>query len=79
MFRNGPSSEAEHVIDANVHPESAQHAQDAIEAGKPDVITVDKGGNAARRRAAQKGTKAEAGKDRDEYPSVQGGRPKTGN
>ncbi|MGH9568102.1 MAG: NucA/NucB deoxyribonuclease domain-containing protein, partial [Candidatus Angelobacter sp.] len=55
-------------IDPNKHPASAGHAADAINAGKPDVLTVDRGGSDSRRAAATGGHQTEPKKDNDEYP-----------
>jgi RHS repeat-associated protein len=55
-------------IDPTKYPGSAGHAQDAINAGKPDVLTVDRSGAADRRADALKGTSTKPGTDRDEYP-----------
>ena len=49
-------------------PESAQHIKDAQASGKPQELTIDRGGAAARRAEAMKGTSTTKGKDRDEYP-----------
>ncbi len=56
------------TIDSARHPETAQHVQEAIAAGHPDELTIDRPGTKARRRASLKGIKTKPGKDRDEYP-----------
>ena len=56
------------TVDANKHPESAQHIEDAQKAGKPGTLTVDRGGAKDRRRESLRGTPTTKGKDRDEYP-----------
>jgi RHS repeat-associated protein len=55
-------------IDPSKYPASAGHAGDAIAAGKPDVLTVNRPGSADNRADAMSGTKPQAGADRDEYP-----------
>ena len=49
-------------------PEAAAHITDAQAAGHPRVLTVDRGGAAARRAAASRGRPKVPGKDLDEYP-----------
>ncbi|UGU18158.1 NucA/NucB deoxyribonuclease domain-containing protein [Sinomicrobium kalidii] len=56
------------IIDANKHPESAQHLDEAIQAGKSNEGVIDRAGAANRRKENLKGTKTEKGKDRDEAP-----------
>ena len=59
------------------YPESASHIEDAIAAGQPAVITLDRPGAKPRRRDSLAGTAVVAGKDRDEYPpamSEEGGK-----
>ena len=50
------------------YPESAKHADDAINAGKPNLLTVNRAGAAQRRKEAMKKQSIVKGKDRDEYP-----------
>jgi hypothetical protein len=50
------------------HPQSAAHVSDALAAGRPSVLTIDRGGAAARRAQAMAGTPIRSGFDRDEYP-----------
>ncbi len=54
------------VVSRKKHPQSARHLEDAGATGRP--LTVDRGGAAARRKAALKGTKPKPGLDRDEVP-----------
>jgi filamentous hemagglutinin len=49
-------------------PESAQHIEDAIGAGNPGSLTIDRGGAVARRRDSLRGIETRPGLDRDEYP-----------
>ncbi|NVZ32152.1 sporulation protein [Pseudomonas sp. A4002] len=49
-------------------PESAQHTEDAIDAGKPGTLTIDRANAASRRRDSLRGTETKPGLDRDEYP-----------
>lgn len=57
-------------IDANQHPESAQHLNEAQAANNGEPITgvVDRPGSGPRRQSNLKGITTEAGKDRDEVP-----------
>ncbi|MGC5859718.1 RHS repeat-associated core domain-containing protein, partial [Ralstonia pseudosolanacearum] len=52
----------------SVHGEAAQHVADAIKAGKPNVLTIDRAGAAANRQASIGGLDKVAGKHLDEYP-----------
>jgi len=49
-------------------PESAQHIEDAVAAGKPNTLTIDRANAAARRRESLRGTETRSGLDRDEFP-----------
>ena len=55
-------------IDGNKHPESATHAQDAINSGNASTGTVDRSGSSSRRRENMKGVASKSNKDRDEFP-----------
>ncbi|KAB2515408.1 hypothetical protein F8N49_27205 [Pseudomonas sp. GXM4] len=58
-------------------PQSAQHIEDAIGAGKPDTLTIDRDNAAARRLDSLRGIETKPGLDRDEYPPAmfqEGGR-----
>lgn len=55
-------------ISKSKYPESALHIQDAINKGKPNILTIDRAGAKERRRAALQGTETKPGYDRDEYP-----------
>jgi hypothetical protein len=59
------------------YPFTAQHIQDAIASGQPDILTLDRAGAAVRRSAAMAGIPpCQSGFDRDEYPmalSLEGG------
>jgi Deoxyribonuclease NucA/NucB len=48
--------------------EAAQHARDAINAGKPDVLTIDRAGADLNRAAATGAIDSVPGKHLDEYP-----------
>jgi hypothetical protein len=48
--------------------EAAEHMRDAIEAGKPDVLTIDRAGAKANRAAATGGMESVPGMHLDEYP-----------
>ena len=69
--------EAEHASAAFVteikltrakHGEAAEHAADAIKAGKPDILTIERSGAGANRSASQAGKEKVAGKQLDEFP-----------
>ncbi len=49
-------------------PESAQHIEDAIDAGKPDTLIIDRANTASNRRESLRGIETKPGLDRDEYP-----------
>ena len=51
-------------------PESAKHIDDAIEAGQPSVLTINRAGAKANRRDSLKGVGTKPGFDRDEFPSA---------
>jgi RHS repeat-associated protein len=55
-------------LSRKLHGEAAQHAADAIKAGKPDLLTVDRAGTAANRQAAIGELEKIPGKHLDEYP-----------
>ncbi|MBO1580107.1 NucA/NucB deoxyribonuclease domain-containing protein [Bacillus sp. XF8] len=48
--------------------ESAKHIEDAIAAGQPEVLTINRGSAKANRRTSLKGADKVPGKDLDEYP-----------
>lgn len=50
------------------YPESAQHIEDAQDAGQPENLTIDRAGAAARRAQSMRGNPRMPGLDRDEYP-----------
>lgn len=52
----------------SIHGEAAAHAADAIRAGKPSVLTIDRAGAAANRNASIGGLDKVPGKHLDEYP-----------
>lgn len=56
------------TVSKSRYPESAKHIDDAQAAGQSPVVTIDRAGSAARRKAALKGKPAVRGLDRDEYP-----------
>lgn len=53
---------------ADRYPETAQHIQDAIKAGKSDTCTIDRSGAEENRDASLKGIPTKKGYDRDEWP-----------
>jgi RHS repeat-associated protein len=55
-------------ISKKEYPETAQHIEDAINAGKPDIVTIGRLNASQRRAESLKGTPTEKGKDRDEWP-----------
>jgi RHS repeat-associated protein len=56
------------TVDANKHPESAEHILDAQSAGYPDAVTIDRAGAAERRAESLKGIPKIDNKQLDEYP-----------
>lgn len=50
------------------HGEAAEHVADAIAAGKPSILTIERAGAAANRRAATGGIAKVPGRQLDEYP-----------
>ncbi len=56
------------AISKNKYPESAQHIEDAIASGHPDVLTIEREGAKENRKLAQEGVAKVEGKDLDEYP-----------
>ena len=55
-------------VSKDKYPESAQHAQDAVENGHPEVLTIDRAGAADRRKESLNGQTRVSGMDLDEYP-----------
>jgi len=56
------------LIDGTKYPQSARHAQDAIDSGVPPVGVVDRSGARARRRGRLESESTVPGMDRDEFP-----------
>jgi RHS repeat-associated protein len=56
------------TLSRSIHGEAAAHAADAIKAGKPSVLTIDRGGAAANRQASTGALDKVTGKHLDEYP-----------
>ena len=56
------------TLSRSLHGEAATHAADAIRAGMPDVLTIERSGAAANRAASTGGLKKIPGKQLDEYP-----------
>jgi hypothetical protein len=63
-----PPDVKEIIIDGSKHPESAQHAQDAIDAGISPNGIVDRSNAKPRRKERLKDEPVVPGKDRDEFP-----------
>lgn len=55
-------------VSKDKYPESAQHAQEAIESGQPEVLTIDRSNAADHRKQALSGQTRVPGMDLDEYP-----------
>lgn len=67
----GPKSCADFIVELSraVYPETAGHIADAIDAGHPRHVTVQRSGAKANRRASLRGTARPCcGMDRDEWP-----------
>ena len=58
------------TLSRSIHGEAAAHAADAINAGHPSVLTINRPGSRANRRAATGKLDKVAGKDLDEYPGA---------
>ena len=56
------------TLSRSLHGEAATHAADAIRAGMPDVLTIERSGATANRAASTGGLKKIPGKQLDEYP-----------
>jgi RHS repeat-associated protein len=56
------------TLSRKLHGEAAVHAEDAIRAGKPDILTIDRSAAAANRRASTGPLEVVPGKHLDEYP-----------
>ncbi len=56
------------TISKSRYPESAQHIEDAVAAGQPDILTIDRPNTQSRRRDSLRNTEIKPGLDRDEYP-----------
>lgn len=56
------------TLSRQFHGEAAQHAADAITAGKPDLLTINRSGVMANRRASIGSLDKVPGKHLDEYP-----------
>ncbi|ALV28014.1 NucA/NucB deoxyribonuclease domain-containing protein [Pannonibacter phragmitetus] len=56
------------TLSRKLHGEAAQHAADAIKAGKPNVLTIDRVGAPANRQASTGAFDKVPGKHLDEYP-----------
>ncbi len=65
---NEKTHDYELTISKSKYPETAGHIGDAIKAGHPDIVTINRGGASSNRRASLKGVDTRAGKDRDEWP-----------
>lgn len=60
--------EKEITLSQRLHGEAARHAADAIAAGQPSVLTIDRAGTAANRQASLSALEKIPGKHLDEYP-----------
>lgn len=56
------------TISKNKYPESAQHIEEAIKSGQPDILTINRDNAKSNRKDSLKGIETVPGKDRDEYP-----------
>ena len=64
----GYEYDVELQVPRSEYPESADHITDAQKVGHDDVLTIDRAGAKANRRASLRGWKTQRGYDRDEYP-----------
>ncbi|MBD5466349.1 MAG: hypothetical protein HDR22_11175, partial [Lachnospiraceae bacterium] len=72
-----PEDIVEVELSRSKYPESAQHIEDAIAKGQPEVLTIDRAGAKNNRKASLKGIDKIPGMDLDEYPpamSKEGGK-----
>lgn len=67
-YRAGTVAVKEVTLSRAIHGEAAAHAADAIKAGQPSVLTIDRAGSAANRQASIGGLDKVPGKHLDEYP-----------
>ena len=56
------------IVDSTLYPETAEHIRVAQDIGFPDILTLDRSGAAARRKASLASITASRIWDRDEYP-----------
>mgnify|MGYP001954957991 CR=1 FL=1 len=56
------------MLHKNKHPEAAQHIEDAQKEGHPCILTINRSGTIANRKAALEGKKKVPDKQLDEYP-----------
>uniref|UniRef100_UPI003F580977 NucA/NucB deoxyribonuclease domain-containing protein n=1 Tax=Pseudomonas purpurea TaxID=3136737 RepID=UPI003F580977 len=56
------------MVSKSRFPESAKHIEDAVDAGKPNTLTIDRANAASRRRDSLRGVETKLDHDRDEYP-----------
>ncbi|WP_158578884.1 RHS repeat-associated core domain-containing protein [Spongiactinospora rosea] len=71
-----PGWDCEIEVDGQKYPESAQHIEDAQNAGHPDILTIQRSGARKNRARSLRGHPPVSGKERDEYPMamfVEGG------
>ncbi|WP_412542626.1 polymorphic toxin-type HINT domain-containing protein [Longispora sp. K20-0274] len=61
------------VLDRGKYPESAKHQDEAVAAGHPEVLTLNRPGAKVNRRLSLRGIDTQAGLDRDEYPPAVSG------
>lgn len=55
-------------ISRSEYPETAGHIEDAVNAGHPSVVTIDRDGAKDNRRDSLKGTPTKSGYEHDEWP-----------
>ncbi len=62
----------ENIIEISIskskYPQSTKHIQDAIQSGQPDILTINRDGTKANRKASLAGIDKVKGYDLDEYP-----------
>ena len=59
------------TLSRKLHDQATLHAEDAIRAGKPQALTIDRAGTAANRRASTSAIEKVPGKHLDEYWRLQ--------
>ena len=68
LAKCGGDTAKEITLSRSIHGEAAEHAADAIKAGHPSVLTIERSGASANRKASIGSLDKVPGKQLDEYP-----------